>query len=194
MAKPIDGLVPPGGWHYIQSDVRLDGYSLDNLYNVVENYRAENHLPAGDVHGDVNSYICGNFPNNCHNVDHVSVNVTSVDAPTRQTELLQDITTWARNILTSQKQIKMVGAELAEARALTCLACPKNVQYRSGCHSCIVACDRLTASARQGRDTTSTKKLKGCSVMRHDNRAAVFFDKSEFSVTDSVPQNCWLKI
>ena len=192
MAKPIDGLIPPGGWHYFQSDVKLEAYSLSNLYEVVQHYRAENHLPIGDVHGDVDSYICGNFPNNCHGVD--SVVVTSVDAPNRQSELLNDITIWAKNILLSQKQVRLVSDELAEARARTCLQCPKNIQYKSGCHSCIAASDRLTASIRQGRDTHSTKKLKGCSVMRHDNRAAVFFDKEHFEVTDSVPQNCWLKI
>lgn len=192
MAKPIDGLIPPGGWHYYQSDVRLDGYSLDDLYRVVEHYRAENHLPIGDVRGDIDSYICGNFPKNCHGVD--SVVVTSVTAPNRQSELLNDITTWAKNILLSQKQIRLVSDELAEARALTCAKCPKNIRYKSGCHSCIASTDRLTASIRQGRDTYSTKKINGCSVMRHDNRAAVFFDKEHFELTDSVPANCWLKI
>ena len=192
MAKPIDGLIPPGGWHYFQSDVKLDGYSLDNLYQVVEHYRAENHLPIGDVRGDVDSFICGNYPKNCHGVD--SVVVTSVTAPTRQSELLNDITTWAKNILLSQTQLRLVSDELAEARALTCAKCPKNIKYRVGCISCIEATDRLTASIRQGRDTYSTKKLSGCSAMRHDNRAAVFFDKEHFELTDSVPANCWLKV
>ena len=144
MAKPIDGLIPPNGWHYWQSDVKLEGYSLENLYNVVSDYRSENHLPIGDVHGDVDSYICGNFPRNCHGVD--SVVVVSVDKPNRQSELLNDITVWAKNLLLSQKQIKMVSDELAEARALTCLSCPKNIVWKKGCSSCITATDRLTAS------------------------------------------------
>ena len=63
MAKPIWGMVPPGGWHYRDGDVTLEGWSLDNLYDVVRNYRAENHLPLGDVVGDVNSFVCGNYPN-----------------------------------------------------------------------------------------------------------------------------------
>lgn len=192
MAFPIEGLVPPGGWHYWQGDVKLEGYSMENLYKVVQDYRAENHLPTGDVKGDVNSFICGNYPRNCHGVD--SVVVVSVDSPTRQSELLNDITVWAKNILTSQKQIRLVSDELAEARALTCLNCPKNINWKSGCGSCIVATDRLCASIRQGRDTQNTKKLRGCSVLRHDNRAAVFFDKEHFEVTNSVPENCWLKI
>jgi hypothetical protein len=192
MAYPIEGLVPPGGWHYWQGDVKLEGYSMENLYKVVQSYRAENHLPFGDVHGDVNAFICGNHPRNCHGVD--SVVVTSIDRPTNQSELLNDITVWARNILTSQKQIRLVSDELAEARALTCLNCPKNANWKSGCGSCIVAADRLCASIRQGRDTQSTKKLRGCSVMRHDNRAAVFFDKEHFEATNSIPENCWLKI
>lgn len=192
MAYPFDNLVPPGGWHYWQGDVRLDGYTLEALYKVVEDYRAENHLPIEDVRGDVNSYLCGNFPNYCYGA--VSVAVTSMTPPTQQSELLNDVMVWARNILTSQKQIRLVSHELAEARARTCLNCPKNVGYRTGCGSCTTATDRLSASIRQGRDTQSTKKLRGCSVLRHDNRAAVFFDKEHFEVTNSVPENCWLKI
>ena len=192
MAYPNASVVPPGGWHYYQGDVKLEGYSLEVLYKTVENYRAENHLPAGDIIGDVNSYLCGRNPYYCYGGDSsVSVSVTTTS---RSGELLQDITTWSKNILLSQKPIRLVSDELAEARALTCQACPKNTQWKSGCGSCITATERLCASIRQGRDTRNTKALKGCSVMRHDNRAAVFFDKEHFEVTSSVPDNCWLKV
>jgi hypothetical protein len=57
MAQPIDGLIPPGGWHYWQGDVKLDAYSLENLYKVVQDFRAENHLSIGDVHGAVATFL-----------------------------------------------------------------------------------------------------------------------------------------
>jgi hypothetical protein len=192
MAKVIDGLVPPGGWHFVDGDAKLSAYSLNNLYEVVENYRAENHFPIGDVRGDVDSFICGSFPKNCHGVD--SVTVTSVVPPNRQSELLNDIVTWSKNILNSQKPILMVSDDLAEQRSKICINCTKNINWQSGCGSCVAATQRLTSAIRQGRDTHTSKWLGGCSIMRHDNRAAVFFDKDHFNKSNDLPENCWLKL
>jgi len=192
MAKPIIGMVPPSGWHYIDGDVRLDGHSYDNLKSVVENYRAENGLPAGDVEGDINSFICSNWPTFCHGVDMVAI--TSVNPQTATTELLNDIQTWAKNILNSNHQHLLVTDELAEARAKICRDCPRNVNWRGGCSSCISTTERMTASVRQGRDTASSAVLGGCNSMRHDNRTAIFFDRSELHKSTDLPANCWINI
>lgn len=190
MAKPIIGMIPPNGWHFKEGDVVLKGYSLENLYHVVTNYRAENHLPLNDVRGDVDSFLCSNHPNNCHGVDMVVV--TSVVPPNRSSELLNDITVWAKNILHSKSPVDMVPDDVADKRAKTCLSCPKNLNWRAGCGACIIAADRLSASIRQARETKSTPVLGGCSVMRHDNRSAVFFDKKHFTLNNNLPAECWL--
>lgn len=192
MAKPIQGMIPPGGWHYYQSDVRLSGFSYENLLKVVENYRAENHLPLGDVEGDVNSYLCSNWPNYCHGVDMVTV--TSVLPPTATGDLMQDIGTWARNLLHSTDPIPLVPDDLAEERAKVCRSCEENANWRGGCSSCIVATDRLCASLRQARDTASSAVLGGCRRMRHDNRTAIFLDRSVLQESSDLPANCWVKI
>jgi hypothetical protein len=192
MAKPIIGMVPPGGWHYYQSDVKLTGYSYDNLLKVVETYRAENHFDGGDIEGDVNSYICANWPNFCHGVDMVVV--TSVNRPTATSELMNDVQTWAKNILNSTDPHPLVTDDLAEARAQTCRGCPNNVNWRGGCSSCITAIERITASVRQARDTKSSAVLGGCALMRHDNRAAIFMDRSVLQRATNLPENCWVNI
>ena len=190
MAKPIIGLIPPSGWHYYDGDVRLNGYSYANLLEITEDYRAENNLPSGDVEGDVNSYICSNWPAFCHGVDMVVV--TSVNKPSQASELLTDIQTWAKNILHSKKPHPLVTEEVAESRAKICLSCPNNANWRQGCRSCIAAADRLSASIRQGKDTKTSSKLGGCKTMRHDNRSAVFFDKDTLDKSGNLPDNCWL--
>jgi hypothetical protein len=190
VAKPIIGMIPPSGWHYIEGDVRLNGHDYYKLLSVVESYRAENHLPSGDVEGDVNSFICSNWPTFCHGVDMVSV--TSVNPSTETTELMNDIQTWAKNMLYANRPLQMVTEELAEQRAKTCRNCPKNSNWRGGCSSCIASTERITASVRQGRDTASSAVLGGCMVQRHDNRAAIFFDKEEFQKATELPANCWL--
>jgi hypothetical protein len=192
MAKPINGMIPPNGWHYFQSDVKLVGDSLDDLYKVVENFRANNSYPAGDVKGDVDGYICGNYPSFCHGVDDVTINLVSRQAATRSGELLQDVSTWANNMLRSKEPIKLVQDDEAERRAKICKACPHNASWRSGCISCIVSADRISASVRQARDTDTSKKLGGCHLLRHDNRSAVFFEKENLATTGDLPTNCWL--
>jgi hypothetical protein len=192
MAKPILGMIPPGGWHYYEGDVKLTGHSCETLYKVVRDYRAENHLPLGDVEGDVNSFICSRYPTFCHGVDMVVV--TSVHPATRSDELLNDITIWAKKTLQSGKQIQLVSDELAEERAKICLSCPNNVNWRSGCGACIVAADRLSASIRQARDTKSSPIVGGCSKMRHDNRSAIFFERDNFTPTPGLPAQCWINI
>ena len=183
-------MLPPTGWHYIEGDVRINGVTHDNLIKNVELFRAENHLPSGDVEGDVNSFICTNWPQFCHGVDMVSV--TSVNPETDTTALLNDITTWARNIQQSTNPVHMVTDELAEARAKTCRNCPDNVNWRGGCSSCISTNERITASVRQGRDTQSSAVLGGCRSMRHDNRTAIFLDKDNFNKATNLPATCWL--
>lgn len=192
MAKPIIGMVPPGGWHYIDGDARLTGHSYDSLLKAVETYRAENNLPSGDIEGDVNSFICTNWPTFCHGVDMVAI--TSINAPNSTSELQNDIQMWAKNILHSNHKHVLVNDELAEERAKTCRGCSNNVNWRSGCNSCVNATDRICASIRQGRDTKSSQVLGGCSLMRHDNRTAIFFDKEHIHKSSSLPDNCWMNI
>jgi len=190
MATPILGMLPPSGWHYIEGDVRINGVTYDSLIQNVEHYRAENHLPSGDVEGDVNSFICSNWPQFCHGVDMVAI--TSVNPETDTMALLNDIQSWAKNLQQSQEPINMVTDELAEARAKTCRNCPENVNWRGGCSSCISTTERLTAGVRQGRDTASSAVLGGCKSMRHDNRTAIFIDKDQFLKATNLPANCWL--
>ena len=190
MATPILGMLPPSGWHYIEGDVRINGVTYDSLIQNVEHFRAENHLPSGDVEGDVNSFICSNWPQFCHGVDMVAI--TSVNPETDTMALLNDIQAWAKNLQQSQEPINMVTDELAEARAKTCRNCPENVNWRGGCSSCISTTERLTAGVRQGRDTASSAVLGGCKSMRHDNRTAIFIDKDQFLKATNLPANCWL--
>ena len=174
----------------MESDVKITGSSYKNLLENVTNYRAENHISLGDVEGDVTNYICGNWPHFCHGVDMVVV--TSVTSPTGRSELMNDISTWARNILHSNERTQLVSDDLAEQRAKICRQCPNNVNWRGGCSSCIAATDRICASIRNARDTKSSQVLCGCKLLRHDNRTAIFIDKDKLSESNDLPEFCWL--
>jgi hypothetical protein len=109
-------------------------------------------------------------------------------------QLLDDVQTWAKNILASPRPHPLVGDELAEARSKICGQCPNNVNWRSGCGPCVTATDRLSASVRQARDTQSTPVLGGCLKLRHDNRAAVFMQPDDLATSTDIPDFCWLNL
>jgi hypothetical protein len=190
VAKPINGMVPPGGFHYFQGDVKITGENLGDLYRAVMAHRNQNEIPSANTVEDVNNYLCGQWPDFCHNVDMVSVQLIPQSINVKQ--LLDDIQTWAKNILSSQSPHPLVGDELAETRSQICGRCPNNVNWRGGCGSCVVATDRLSASVRQARETASSSVLGGCNILRHDNRSAVFMQPEDLAKSSDLPSYCWL--
>ena len=190
VAKPIRGMVPPSGFHYYQGDVRINADTIDDLNKKVESFRAENAIPSNTTKEDVADYICGQWPDFCHHVEDVVV--TRMPANWNIKELLSDIQTWAKNLLSAQREHPLVGDELAEARSKICGGCVYNVNWRGGCGSCITATDRLSASVRQARETDSTKVLGGCSILRHDNRSAVFLNVEDLAQSSDTPKHCWV--
>jgi hypothetical protein len=188
--RPIHGMVPPGGFHYFQGDVRLTADTVPDLYARVADYRGQNGLPTETVKADVDMYICGQFPDFCHTVDEVSVSLQRAADP--KASLLSDLQTWTTNLMMSPRPRTLVGDELAEARASVCARCAFNSNWKSGCGSCVAAVDRASASLRQARDTRSTPMLGGCRILRHDNRTAVFLDPSELHASGDLPAHCWV--
>ena len=189
--KLIQGLIPPGGWHFIQDGAVIRAQEYSHLVKAVESFRAENKLPSVDAAKDITEQICNRSPNACHGVDSVVVRTHKAKTLAKG-NLIQDITIWASNLLKRETPFRLVGDELAESRAKICRGCPSNLNWRSGCRSCITAADRICASVRQGRDTKSSKVLGGCEKLRQDNRTAIFLEKEFLTKNPNIPDYCWL--
>jgi len=201
VAKPNSSVVPPTGWHYYDGDVRVDARSLPSLYDAVMMYRTGNSLGLGDYIGDVDTYLCGRFPELC--VGSSAGNPTtsqpaptaievSAYTPTQIQELINDVTVWAKNLMDSGKVEHLVGDELAEERAKICTKCPRNQLFTSGCGSCIVTAQRMSASVRQARYTQSSRVIGACRTLRHDNQTAIFLEKHNLAKSADLPKDCWL--
>jgi hypothetical protein len=188
----VNGLIPPGGYHYYEGDVKLIGSSEKDIISIIQQYRAANNLPQGDPTADYLSYVCGRYPQNCH--AKVYYHETSPVPASRRDELFEDVRNWATNLLASQKPISLVSDEEAERRAKICQACPKNFTWKTKtCAPCVQAADSVCTTIRQAKDTYTSARIGGCLACRHDNRTAVFLDTNLLNSVESIPSTCWIK-
>lgn len=186
--KPIEGIIPPNGWHYYDRDVKITGIDFRDLVKNVQRFRAENGLAFGDAEADISRYICTNHPRFCTGTDGMEPSSTVVNLQ----QLMEDVGQWAKSLLFDKKTRGFVNDTEAERRALICTNCEFNKPWRAACSSCVAAVERNSASVREGRDTPTSRILGGCVKMRHDNRSAVFLDSDNFQDKPELPGNCWL--
>lgn len=190
--KLVEGIIPPNGFHFPEGEVVLRAGSFAELVAVVEAYRAENGIPYKDVAPEVNEYFCSRWPHFC-NIYDTPDTLHGYVSPVAEPQLLNQLQSWSAALLNAQSEPLMVDSGEAEARAAICNRCEKNVRWKSGCGTCISVIERTTAAIRSARDTTTSRKLMACSVMRHCNRTAVWLDKTVFSTpAEPLPEACWL--
>lgn len=192
--KLIKGIVPPNGFHLPVGDVILRSDSVEGLVSVVEAFRAENGLPYKEVEPEIYEYFCTRWPHFCHFYDKEAPLQQQQYLPVdTQQQLLNDLQSWSASIINQQNAPLMVDSGTAEARADICNRCDHNVKWKSGCGSCINAIERTAAAIRSAQDTTTSKRLGACRVMRHCNRTAVWLDRVNFlKPAETLPKACWL--
>lgn len=179
----------PDGWHYEQDGfiIRADN-SHEQLIENVTHWRIQNNKPVGDVRKDVNDWICAKYPRQC-NV--VNPNFSDGGTIVNDTQAYLDkITSWAH--IKSKVNGKLVDGQIAGERAYKCQHCPNNkVWAKTGCQSCIQNMQRLLISVRQNKDVSQGAELGGCTVLKHDNRTAVWLEEN--NTLDNLPGHCWCR-
>jgi len=187
----IEGVVPPGGWHYKQGNDTIRAESFTALLEAVLDYRSANRLDFGNVHEDVLNYICSSFPRQCRGSLNVAVGSKTPTIRNTGNDLIDRIQRWAMKIggLAHRK----VTQAQAEKRSEFCVNCPHNVTWRGGCGTCNSNVERLCAIIRGPLEVTYYKRLMACKLLGHDNRTAIFLDSSLVGMSDSLPESCWRK-
>lgn len=189
-------LVMPGGWHYEfvhtnNQTVRVDAPTYFDLLTRVQTFRIENGLPVGDVKRDVDTYICSNFPNQCHQFASFSPPQAAPVPSANSVRFIDKITMWLTGMRSSQQETLFKND--AEIRAKACLNCPLNKDWRHDCAACVENANRLGSFLRGGKDVQHHSKLGGCTLFNHDNRTAVWLNESNFQKRSDAPLGCWLK-
>lgn len=197
----VESIVMPRGWHKPEKDRRgvdlpepIRASSYVDLIAAVTKYRVDNEIALGDVKREINDYICDNWPHMCHEfpADQVTISYqqTAGDVPPKT--LTEEVLTWMSEATTNHAADDLVLPEEARRRAEICSTCPKNKKLPSSCSSCIEAVDRMSVVLRNGKSTPKDKKLGVCTVLSHENRAAVWLRKDKLRTSDQLPSHCWL--
>ena len=183
-------VVPPGGWHFFDLGIRLSADSYEELYKVVLRFRLQNRAPIETIQEEINRYIAGLSPS------HV-IRVTPPPTTPKKKGLGDRVYDWAcstySNWTPSRRKAPMPDAE---RRAEVCLACPKNLRYRSGCPACVSQTHRLLTALRDGRHSRREQDLGGCDVLGLDTATAILLEDDTIGPkvsNNALPKNCWLK-
>lgn len=172
---PLDGVVPPGGFHYIDkttgSEQRIEGYSYQDVASNVLRFRLQNSRPPGEPLKDVYDYVCTQWPHFCRDTN----------PPPRQLDqgpehISRRVATWMSGFALSSNHDSGVSQEEANRRAAICARCPKNEAYELGvsCQTCVGQVNQLSFIYRHGRTTPNDKELQACDVCNQHNRTAVW--------------------
>lgn len=194
MAYPKSGVVPPGGFHYVEksggAEITLTGDSIETLAKVLTAYRLNNGLPPGDSRQDIVDFICGQWPHFCS--DESTTLLSPIDQPP-SAPLSKRVAVWIAGLWNLGSN-NLISAEEAEKRAAICRVCPFNQDFRAGgCPSCVDGADRLAYVWLAGRTVKDPHSLKACRVSGAHLQAAIFANRQPADVLlpSGFPSACW---
>lgn len=202
------GLVPPGGWYFIEEDgTKITSHSPQDLIIQVAKYRGKNGIAPGDPTEEVTNQLCGRWVAGCNGIAAHEISATY--APVKR-----DWLPMAKKFLAvvnrlAKKGVALVSDEMADDRASICVNCPFNVpahQARGGCQSCgknifnqlaegSIEVFRKTILGT--KKTTYNERLQTCQKCGCDLKLKVWIPKDVLGHTaaelELMPSFCWLK-
>lgn len=187
----------PTGWHFVSPQgyrIPLKGElpSAKAVIDAIMQYRLENNVPVGDPQADMEAFVCSTYPTYCRPKNQV-VPPPNAGPKGGNVDL---IVAWANALYVQVGRLALVPQKEAEERAATCIRCPMQMDWASGCPPCVTSAQRLLSILRQGKDVSTglSGTLKGCSCYGWDNRTAVHLDLSHLPpVNPASPDFCWVR-
>jgi hypothetical protein len=202
--RVITTMVQPGGWHYLQrlssgQYQRIDGRTYDELVEKVFTFRLQHIelIASGTatkerVSDDLLEWICKRWPRQCTGArGELPVPV----APHQRQSRLgyerpsQRIEDWFRLLAT--KELGWVDQNTAHTRAKTCIACPLNQQWQTGCGPCNSNIRTKALLIRGSHKSGAESQLRACIGFGWLNEIAVWLEDGFAEATRKIPDKCW---
>lgn len=190
MSRPVFNphVYPEGGYAFVDSGgIRIEGTSFDDLVHRVRDFRISQGKPIGNPVAEVNDFICARDPTACQIAAAAKPKPTSGVSPfgSRVVRWLGKI---SEAFQTAEKPLVSKGE--AERRAAICLACPRQLSWRSGCGGCDSSARRLGIALRDGKEVSKGASLAGCEILSEDTQTSVWLRLAP-AKNPELPDNCW---
>jgi len=189
------GVQCPGGPHFeVAPGITLVAHTFDLLYPQITEYRLRAGIPAGDVVGDVDRYICSRWPMFCQ--------PDGKDGPTpemRRDGISGRVANSAALLIRAMPPGGYDLVEEAEARRreTICLGCPYKVAWRSYCSPCNSSTDAILTSVRRLRKIDFDNSILACEVCGHDNATAAWLPLAAVTpkpeIVERLAPGCWIR-
>ena len=176
---------------------KVESISYDELIVAVINWRLQNQRPVGNAKGDVDLFICSNFPRQCQGRGPKGeINVRATVAQKAQqagARFVDRIILWATDAMNEGHGKDLEPAQEAARRAAICVACPRNSEWENSCPSCVTHAQRLMTIIRQGKDIPSlAPQLHACSDTDMCNRTSIWIKRHLLRKSPNMPKACWI--
>lgn len=196
----ITDLKPICGWYYIQTTkngderIPMRGHKEEgiDLVRAVEDFRAINHIPIGNVEGDVARFILDRSPINDRWKGNPPKRVREL-FKRNEIEMAPAMTVrhWLLGI--QAKRPKLIPFFDVDARAEVCAGCIYNLEFKSGHKAHDEETRQRAINVRQRVNYDRDEELRFCSLHGILLRVAVFL-RDDYLPEQSAeaPINCWL--
>jgi hypothetical protein len=192
MKAPIEGVIPPGGFHFLDrsggAEVRIEGDTYAKVAENVLYQRLRNSRPPGNPLQELYDYVCQTWPHMCRETETSQRDLAGEPLSSR-------MLTWLSNFqATSGLDDGTTQAE-ADRRAAICAGCPRNVQFY-GCGSCGEHIRAQTFIYLRNRSTPDSDRLSACETLAEPPKLTVWSTKLKPLTAEqqtNVPENCWRK-
>jgi hypothetical protein len=181
MLTPNPALYPTRGWQYHLPDgCVLKASSRDRLIRALTDYRALNHLGAGEPDVDVDAQVCAAEPRLCR----PRKRGIRASGPFTNKDVARACSAIVRAI--GLGKAPKVADSIVKWRTAVCIECPHNRHPSITCAPCE---SRIAEATRLVRGhAPPIQGLASCAIFGHPNDLAVRLDVPSRT---SAPANCW---
>lgn len=187
MAREINpNIRPPNGYRFTERDgVVFVGRNWRSVEKQVKAYRQRNNFEPGEPWAEIMTQTCGDTPGFCGE--------TSANRPPDSSGMSfnQRINEWMAWALGKKrlKAISLVSAEVTQARAAICAACPMQRALSQSCGACIRSIKAAREALLDG-SAPAFQNLHPCDMLKEDCATSVHLSLTPSNVPD-LPANCW---
>jgi hypothetical protein len=189
-------MMPPSGkFVYDKDGEKVEDYSRNGLIAKLTELRRANQKRIGNPATDIDKFLSGQQGYSA------PIPVAATTVKQSRPRLIDRVNSWLMTRYAKLPTIQYVNSDEAKRRAVICIQCPKNKDWKGSCRTCNAESkrevERNIVIISQNKLTSYHDRLGACAITGQANKVAVWlsetFLKHRVSYIDNLPPRCWLK-